>query len=690
MKYSRKQFLKALGIGGLVVAGGGFAGLKLHKYIVEHPKMKKLDKKVVMLGFDGMDFRLAQKWLASGDLPNLKKLAAMGGAKPLMPTNPAESPVSWAAYETGCNPGKTGIYDFLNRDPETYYPYLAGVKNIPGKFLFNAIPYKKPALLNLRGGKAIWNYTSDSRVLAKYLRAPGAFPPDEIPGNRLLAGFGTPDIRGTQGTYSYYVDDLDYAMAKSNTAARGQDTEFGGKVIEVDKNRDGSIDTYITGPRNPLTGGREEVNINDFHIDVFKDTGTVVLKIQGKEYPVKVGEWSDWIDCVFEFNLLIKSRGLFRAYLIGLEPHFELYFTPIDFHPLNPIVPISYPGWYSEDLADEYGFWKTQGWGYETWGLNEEILTEEQFWEDVVFVMKWEAEATYGELAKDDWNLFQFVYQNTDRVQHMAWHLLEEEGGRHPAYRPEIAAQWGSMILDSYKQADDIVGKVMDIIGDSATLIVNSDHGFHAFRRAMNINTWLVNNGFMGLIGQNEDKNLEDLFGQGEFWQNIDWSKTRAYALGLGQIYINLDGREKQGIVADGTEREKVMDAIIRGMQNLRDEEFSGPDYPPIYGVYKGREIYSGPPETMDIGPDLVVGFNDGYRTSWQTALGGVPRNIFDDNNRKWSGDHCSLDPNITKGIVFSTDPIRKDVPEIIDIMPSALLKLGIEPDEDVDGEDIF
>jgi len=689
MKVSRKQFLKYLGLAGIAVAGGAYGGIKLHKYIEEHPNMKNLKQKVVLLGFDGMDVRLTQKWMDQGLLPNLKALAERGSFSALMSTNPAESPVSWAAFVTGCNPGKTGIYDFLNRDLKTYYPFLTGVTKIPGRFLFDAIPIKKPKILNLRGGKPIWGYTSENRIRGKYLRAPGAFPPDEVPGNKLLAGFGTPDIRGTQGTYSYYVDDLDYAYMKTKSATRGKDTEMGGKVIEIDKNRDGSIDTYITGPRNFITGGKDEVTVNDFHIAVLPDKSGAELSYQGRQYTVKVGKWSDWMEIVFEFNFLIKSRGVFRAFLIGLEPHFELYFTPIDFHPLKPMVSLSYPDWLSEDFAEEYGLWKTEGWGYETWGLNEEVLSEQEFWDDVKFVMDWEAKVTYGELAKDDWNLFFVMYQNTDRVQHMAWHLLEGEE-THPAYRPELAEKWRDMILWSYQQADEIVGQVQKIIGNDAVLIVNSDHGFNSFRRAVNLNTWLVKNGFMTLIGQNEAKNLEDLFGQGQFWQNVDWSKTKAYALGLGQVYINLDGRESQGIVADGTEKKAIMDAVRTGLLNLRDIEYSGPDYPVILGVYYGNEIYTGPQQTMSQAPDIVVGFNNGYRTSWQTALGGVPVDIFEDNARKWSGDHCSFDPSITVGILLSSIPIKSHKPRIIDILPSALTLLGMEPDKEVDGVNIF
>jgi predicted AlkP superfamily phosphohydrolase/phosphomutase len=271
----------------------------------------------------------------------------------------------------------------------------------------------------------------------------------------------------------------------------------------------------------------------------------------------------------------------------------------------------------------------------------------------------------------------------------MAWHLLEGEEG-HPAYRPELAEKWRDMILWSYQQADEIVGQVQKIIGNDAILIVNSDHGFNSFRRAVNINTWLQQNGFLSLIGQNEAKNLEDLFGQGQFWQNVDWSKTKAYALGLGQIYINLDGRESQGIVADGTEKKAIMDAIRTGLLNLRDPEFSLPDYPVILGAYYGHEIYSGPQSTMSQAPDIVVGFNNGYRTSWQTALGGVPPDIFENNARKWSGDHCSFDPSITIGVLFSSIPIKSPNPRIIDILPSALTLLGIAPGAEVDGKNIF
>ena len=103
---------------------------------------RPVTKQVVVLGFDGADPKLAAKWMAEGKLPNLARLAREGTFKPLGTTNPPESPVAWASFATGLNPGGTGIYDFLKRDPETYLPELALVSRERPKFLWGLIPYQ--------------------------------------------------------------------------------------------------------------------------------------------------------------------------------------------------------------------------------------------------------------------------------------------------------------------------------------------------------------------------------------------------------------------------------------------------------------------------------------------------------------------------------------------------------------------
>jgi len=287
------------------------------------------------------------------------------------------------------------------------------------------------------------------------------------------------------------------------------------------------------------------------------------------------------------------------------------------------------------------------------------------------------------ELDKKNWNLFVSVYETTDRFQHMFYRLIDP---RHPYYDADLAASYGNAIRDVYIQADKIVGKAMEYIDDNTTFMVVSDHGFHSFRKSVNINTWLVQNGYMYLHGM-EDKTytLNDLFDKGQFWVNTDWTKTKAYALGLGQIYINLQGREKQGIIAPGEDYAKLQDEIISKLKGLKDPE-TGETM--ILDVYKRDDIYHG--EYIGNAPDLMIGFNEGYRVSWQTTLGGIPKDLVENNMKKWSGDHCSYDYTITSGVFLSNKKISRANPKIWDIAPTVFKTLGISNLPNLDGKPLF
>jgi predicted AlkP superfamily phosphohydrolase/phosphomutase len=255
-------------------------------------------------------------------------------------------------------------------------------------------------------------------------------------------------------------------------------------------------------------------------------------------------------------------------------------------------------------------------------------------------------------------------------------------------YTEEGAKKYGGVILKMYQACDDLTGEVRKKIDSNTVLIVLSDHGFHSWRYSVNLNTWMVKNGFMTLYEdkEGEQENLEKLFGHGNFFQHVDWSRTRAYCLGLGKIYINLLGREAEGIITPGQEYEDTRNQIIAKMKQLKNPLAN--NEPVVVNVYKRDEIYTGP--YLEKAGDLIVGFHDGYRVSWQTALGGAPPDVIEPNNRKWSADHCSLDPSITKGVLFVNKKITRENPAIIDVAPSILHLLGLEKDPDMDGINFF
>jgi predicted AlkP superfamily phosphohydrolase/phosphomutase len=230
---------------------------------------------------------------------------------------------------------------------------------------------------------------------------------------------------------------------------------------------------------------------------------------------------------------------------------------------------------------------------------------------------------------------------------------------------------------------------VMEKMPRDAALMVVSDHGFASFRRGMNYNTWLATNGFMTLTGEDtKRKNLEDLFGQGDFFVNVDWSKTKAYALGLGQIYINLAGREGKGIVKAGEEYKQVADAIRTGLESFVDP-LTGEH--PVAHVFTRDEAYGTyDPELI---PDLIPSNAEGYRVGWQDSLGGIGKSIVENNDQIWSGDHCSVYPPLVKGILFTNfklnDASAKEA-KMGDVMPTILDLYGVPSKVRLDGRSLL
>jgi len=717
--------------------------------------------KIVVLAFDGADMNLTKQWIDEGHLPNLDRLQKTGCFKPLVPPYPPQTPVSWASFATGKNPGKTTIFDFLKRDPKTYMPDFAmnsvskqqvlwgkwtSVIIAPsiGAVLFLVVffslfftqctrmtllassigsavavcgglfflvdrylPQEKPVVINNRQGKTIWELSAEHGIKTRVIRFPNTFPPDHIEDGEMLSGLGVPDIRGTMGTFSYYT---------TEHTAQSENTEMGGKVIQITFS-DNKAETIIYGPRNKLfKRPPNEINLPLTLEIVHKDTdgknettplsppsqggdGGVenlrkkeamtgqnnnknqFLKIvtSAQTQVLKEDEWSDWFVLKFSFNPFVKMYGIARFYVISIEP-LKLYLSPVNFHPENPPMPVSYPNHYAADIAKKIGLYKTLGWAIDTWALNEERIDEALFLDDMNSTVSKEIEMLKDFLGKQDARLYIQLFEFTDRIQHMFWRFREED---HPAYDREKAGKYKDVIFDCYKKMDEIVGLVMEKLDDKTVLFVCSDHGFNSFKKAVNYNTWLVKNKYMTLTneGDTKEKTLEDLFGRGQFWPNVDWESTKAYALGLGDIYINLKGREAFGIVRQGKQYEKIRNEIKEKLEAWVDDENG---QKPVRRVYKREEVYKG--FDPNLVPDLIVANNNGYRVSWQTSLGGIPKDLIEDNKKNWSADHCSLDPEITKGIFLSNMKFDVDEANIMDIFPTILQLLNIPIPEDIDG----
>ncbi len=679
------------------------------------PKFRETNRKVVILGFDGVDPDLVRQFIGEGVLPNLAELQKQGTLMDLGTTCPPESPVAWASFHTGTNPGKHGIFDFLRRSPKTYFPNIATVDKVEPEFLFSLFPWRLPRAISLMKGTPFWKTIADSGIRTIILQAPVIFPPIELPGGYMTSGLTTPDIRGTQATYHFYSTDV--------ASEKAEDTEFGGKVTGLTL-REGRAETKIIGPWDPVvrqekkesrkrlreiekklrkdssdsSALRDEKNslkerlreLEDhryievplkFEVDI--SSKSVVIQLQGQRQTVLEGTWSNWLDVRFQVTPLISIYGICKFYPREIGDQVRIYMSPIEFDPRNPPLPISYPSGFTAELASEVGLYKTRGWAAESAALKELKIDEKAYIEDQMEIIEKREAITLYTLKNKPWSLFISVFSAPDRTQHMFWRLIDP---KHSLYDPKLVEKYGTTIRRIYQRMDETIGKVRALLGPDTILFICSDHGFHSFRTGLNINTWLAENGFLFLKGQAGHRmNLRDLYTQKNFFLNVDWSRTQAYSLGLGLIFINLQGRESRGIVAPGEEYDRVKRDISDGLKALIDPEFGANV---VDNVYDTAKVYFGP--EVGNAPDLIVGFAEGYRVSWQTALGAIPPGVLVVNDQKWSGDHCSVDAKTTSGFLVSNRKLGKTTANIVDIAPTILGLFGINPPAELDGEAIL
>ncbi|HET7618820.1 MAG TPA: alkaline phosphatase family protein [Vicinamibacterales bacterium] len=662
-----------------------------------HP-VKRAAQRVFVLGFDGMDPTLARRWMDEGKLPNLKKLADEGTFRTLGSTQPSESPTAWSSFATGVNPGKHNIYDFLIRDFQTYAPDFNMVRREPPEFLWGFIPTKRPKVLSTRGGTSFWVSAGLDGIRTTVLTVPVTFPPEPIEHGEMLAGLPLPDIRATLGTYYYWATDL--------SRYEEGNTEFGGILKRLIFEGD-TATTELVGPPNPIVRQQlrearaksplsesDRARIAKLQADEDirlpmtvrwdRAAKAATIDIDGTSVRLQEGQWSGWIDLTFRINFLIRVHGMMQLAVLRAGDELQIIGSPVNMDPRDPPIPISKPDGFAADLADRIGVYRTLGWA--EWSdkpLNDGRLDEANFLADANRAMDDREKIIFDRLAHDDWDLFVAAIETTDRVQHMMWRLIDPT---HPMYDAALAAKYGDAIEKIYVRADDLVGRIRAKLPPDVVFMVMSDHGFHSFRRGVNLNTWLVQNGYMSFEGQESGKKtLADLFGRGRFFEGVDWSRTKAYAVGLGQIYFNLKGREGQGIVSPGAEYTALQDEIRSKLLQLTDPK----DGKPVFrDIYRRDDIYKG--EYLRNAPDLQVGFNDGYRVGWQDTLGGVTRSVIEDNDRKWSGDHCATATEISGGVFFINRRLGAEHPSIMDLAPTVLKLLGVPLPSDYDGRPLI
>ncbi len=614
---------------------------------------KSFPKKVVVLGMDALDPNLLERFIKDNKLPNFSKLKNTGTYARLETTNPPQSEVAWSSFATGLNPGGHGVFDFIMRDPKTYSPFLSlnEISNEPAIFNIGPIriPLLRPKITTRRKGICFWEIASQNKIPTYIYFCPNTFPPDKVYG-RMISGMGVPDIRGTMGTFSFYT-----------TAKLDKNKHTGGLVFHVEA-RDKIIDTTLYGPRDISKKPARDIQI-PMKIKINSDSEFVIINIQKNHIILKKGHWSDWIKLNFKIDIFKSVNGICRFYLKNVYPELELYCSAINFDPRKPAFTISYPRNFARELSRDIGLYHTQGMPYDTWALNEGRIDEDIFLEQANSILKEREAILRKELKRFKGGLFFFYFGYPDIIQHMFWHYQDQQSHTYDATK---AAIYGNVILQCYQKMDEILGWVMKNIDSSTALIVLSDHGFNSFHRTVHVNSWLRANGFLFL----KDDNLRN---GGEFFKDVDWSRTKAYALGFGGIYINQRGREGEGIVSSGNEKEQLKKEISDELYQWRD---SAEQRLIVKRVYTSEEIFNGP--CINDAPDLFIGFNEGYRASWQTALGAVPESVIEDNLKPWSGDHL-FDPSVVPGIFLVNQKLNIDKVNIVDIKSVILQLLGIQ-----------
>jgi hypothetical protein len=566
-------------------------------------------KKVIVIGVDGMDPGFVERHWA--DLPNLAGLRYRGSYSHLETTDPPQSPVAWSTFITGLDPGEHGIFDFVQRDPVTLEPYLSTDKTVEPRFRLPLGPYELPLsrsrVVSLRKGRAFWEYLSDKGIPVTIVRIPANYPPSKA--GHELAGMGTPDLRGTQGTFTYFTDD---------PAETSRDVS-GGMIQKVS-----------------LTGARAELNIEGppdtlrrdhayasapLIADVDPERPYVRLQIGTKLAILREGEWSEWLAADFSLVPHVASvRGMFRVFAKQLHPRFEVYVSPINIDPDSPALPISTPASYAREVRASIGAWTTLGIGEDTSALRQGVFDLPEFLIQSRLVLDDERRLLDDSLRRFTGGLLFFYFSAIDQNSHVLW-------GKHEAE-----------LLSIYRAVDESIGEVVRR-EPGAELMVMSDHGFAAFDRAFNLNTFLASRGF----------------------------RAKAYAIGLNGLYL----------------RDKHVGAeISRELLDFRD---------PVNGRQVIESVTKTNPsaENKSIAPDLIVGYGRGYRASWETALGEAPSGVLEDNNDAWIADHC-IDPRDVPAVLFTTAKRQAGEPMLKDLPVSLLAEFGMARPAQMTGRRVF
>jgi len=658
---SRRDFLKGAGVASIAVLPTTRRGRMSAPYLSN----SKLSKKVIVLGMDGLDPSLVRRFVAEGSMPTFKMMMERGHFGELQTTMPPQSPVAWSSFISGCNPGGTGIFDFVHRDPKSFSPYLSTSRTFGSGSSFKVgnwqIPLSGGRMENMRRGPAFWSVLEAHGIPTTVYQIPANFPViDESRGGlRAMSGMGTPDLLGSYGTFTLF----------SELAVSGAE-EWDGGVLERLQVIDHQAKTVLRGPKNSL---RSDGSDSQIDITINRDPHDEALKIaiQDHQIMLRQGEWSEWVPLSFELMpMFAHVGGMVRFFAKQVHPYIKIYASPINVDPMDPSVPICTPTGYSRELSQAIGRFYTQGFPSDTKALSMDALSDDEYLGQAKIVFAESLKSFEYQFDRFQEGCFFFYFSSTDQNQHMLWRCMDPT---HPLYNPNASPDVKGAVKWFYQQMDLVLKKALTKVDNDTTLIALSDHGFAPFSREVNLTTWLAREGFTSVDGPLGNSGPD-------FFRNVDWRKTKAYTIGLNGIYINLEGREKNGSVK-AHDVAQIKADIIAKLTPLTDPKTG---QRAITQVYDGSKLYSGP--FTELAPDLVVGYQRGYRISDRSAFGKFPGEIFGDRTDKWSADHC-LDPVVVPGMWLSNRQCAAVKPGLWDMAPTIIDAFGLPVPREMEGK---
>lgn len=670
-RFNRRKLLRrsAFAVAGASALGGGV-------WLSGRTRISRsLGKKVIVIGVDGMDPRLCESMMREGLLPNLAKLRDTGGFTPLGTSTPPQSPVAWANFINGSGPGSHGIFDFIHRHPhEQCAPFYSAAETVPGQggievgdynlqLDFWPFEHQPTATVLRRQGTPFWDYLDAAKIPSTFYDLPSNYPPSpsQYGYHRCISGMGTPDMLGSYGTYQHF--------AENNPAEPVE--EGGGKRLPLKFENDTAL-ARLVGPENTILKRPAPVHI-DLKVHRDRAANAALLEFQGQKLLLKSGQWSPWTKLDFALSTPAfvpeqHASGICRFYLQEVAPNFRLYVTPINIDPSDPAVAMCEPADFLPKVSEKLGLFGTLGFQEDHKARSNRVFVDDEFAKQAAHVL--EERLALFDYAVDDYDdgLLFFYFSSSDLQSHMFWW---DSNDPHPIRGTSEAQKWHEHVRRLYRRLDEVVGDVMNRYGSRASIIVMSDHGFANFGRQFNLNSFLR---YAGYLGPPECTSI---------MKDVDWSQTVAYGLGINGLYLNLKGRERDGIVDPGEQRETLLKELIGRLTAITDVGGK----PIIRGVYRSDEIYQG--NATAFAPDLIVGYARGYRASWATCLGDLTEDILLDNDQAWSADHCA-DALEVPGVLFSNRKVLAQSPSLVDVAPSILAEYGLKAPASMTGKSFF